>query len=508
MARRLPELKPKVNFWGNVRVNGFWKTVGEMIGRTTEDGIFGIVRASMNLYASKQTVDYSKVRYALTRAIYYASETVDRIDGTKYGSQFLLGATFGKPIVNSTAAFILSKPVQIKMDDDYTEQLVNYWLKENHSYLQLAVRNSLRDGDSYPFIMEDGSIGSIAPEYVDKIVDPMNSNVLLGYDVSFYVKDDNNRYIKKYLSEYRKDGVNVFEIDGNKKTDMPEKTQVYKDNRPIPIVHFVNEPEANVIYGTSEFQSCYTLMANYHAVLESAIKGNIYNSAPVPYITGIENMQEFKEVNGKLNDDGQYVIEWDRDRIMLGGKGTTYGYLQSQDMTAGSGNLLNLIFWGICQTSETPEFIMGTAVASSKASTESQMPVMVAKAERKQGMYSKNIKELINVALWTFNSLDNKVNKDMEFQVIMPAVTGKDETIAIARAKFLLEDGVIQKETAGKMVGLEEYVQDITIEVEAADKQVQAKMDLEAALYPALGTVTKQNQTNPPTQPPIPPQKP
>lgn len=478
---------------------GFWSRVKEMIGRTSDDTLWGKVKLIWKFYSSKQTVDYSKVKYALARAIYYASKVKDRIDGTEYGEKFLLGAVYGKPIVNSSTAFIIKSPLQIECEDDYTKNEVNRWLKENHTLMVQAIRNSLRDGDSYPTIDQDNGTRLIAPEYVDKIVDPLNVNKVLGYDISYYVKDDSGDMQQNYLLEYRKEGIKVYKIDGNNKVELSEKAITFDQDQPLPIVHFANEPEPNALYGNSEYQSCYTLMMNYHAVLESAIQGNIYNSTPVPYITGIENMQEFKETNGVLEDDGTYKIDWDNTKLMLGGKTTTFGVVQATDMTEGANKLLNLLFWGICQTSETPEFVMGNAVASSNASVDSQMPVMVSKAKRKQGIFTKPVIELVKLAMWYLAKEDTKIIKDIDFSIIWSDVTETDDKLNLEKAKLMLDGKLASKETIAKIAGLDDWTNDVSEEVKKANEEQQTQIDRELSLFPQQGNVNAnkgQNQNN------------
>lgn len=488
---KLPEIRQK---------KGFWSTIKEMLGRTSEETIWNRVKLLWKFYSNKSTVDYSKVNYALTRAIYYASEVEDRITGKKYGAKFLLGAVYGKPIVNSSTSFIIKSPLQIECEHEDTQTEVNKWLKENHTLIVQAIRNSLKDGDSYPTIDDDGTSRLIAPEYVDKIVDPLNANKTIGYDISYYMKDDKNTILQTYLLEYRETGITVYKIDGEKKTELSEKSVTFENGKPIPIIHFANEPEPNALYGNSEYQSCYTLMANYHAVMESAIQGNIYNSTPVPYITGIENMAEFKETNGTLDDDGNYQIDWNNTKLLLGGKGTQFGVVQASDMTDGASKLLNLLFWSICQTSETPEFVMGNAVASSNASVDSQMPVMVSKAKRKQGIFTKPVRELIRLVMYQLAKENTKIVKDIDFSVVWSDVTEVDDKLNLEKARFLLSGKIATKETLGRIVGLDDWVADITKEVEDAGAEEQEKVEQELALFPPQNPVNA-NKVVKPTKP-------
>lgn len=473
---KIPEIRPKQSIFGTVR---------EMLGRVEKESFWNKVSAVCNIFTIKDTIDFSKVNYTLSKALYYASEIEDR-NGKKWGANFIMGAVFAKPIVNAAASFILGSPIQVDSEDEYTKEAINDWLKQNHSYFQQAIRNSLRDGDEYMLIDNNTNVRLLGAENVDKEVDALDLEKVNSYKVTYYYEDDENSSItkKKYELKYSTLGieVTVYKQSATKGIVDKDMSTEYDEERPIAIIHFSNEKEPNAIYGQSEYQSCYILMANYHEVMKKSIKNTIYNSAPVPYITGIENISKFLETNGERQDDGTYKINWNTAKLMLGTKDTKFGVIQSPDTVASADKLLNLLFWGICQTSETPEFIMGTAVQSSKASTESQMPIMVEKAKRKQGLYKKPIKEAVNLFLYVASKLDPKIKADLEYSLVMPEVAQADEQITLEKAKLLAQEKAITKETLARMLGLEEYVDDVQAEVDKANKETEASLERESSL--------------------------
>lgn len=477
---KLPEMRQR---------KGFIATIREMIGRT-EQGTSFTERVKMvwRMYTAQTSVDYSKVNYTLARAIYYASEIKNRKTSKKVGGKFLLGAAFGKPIVNAATSFIIGTPIQIEISDEYTKDKMNSWLKENYDITQSAVRMSLRDGDSYPIVENDLSVRMLDPDNVDKIVNILNASDIQGYNVDNYVDENPDKISKvRYVTEYRKGTKTVKKYVDNKEEPTSAKTDTVTG--PLPIVHFANEPEPNALYGNSEYQSCYTIMANYHAVLEESVKGNIFNNSPYPYITGVENMEEFKKTNGTLNDDGGYTFTWEKSKILMGGAGTTFGVIQMQNNAADSQTILNTLFYLICQTSETPEYVFGTAVQSSKASTETQAPIMIAKAQRKQGCFTRPMKELLKLVMYHMNITDPKIKTDIEFNLIWPDITAIDEKMNLDRAKLANDAKLATKETIARIAGVDQYVEDITAEVKKATDESQAAMDFENSLYPAQAPV-------------------
>lgn len=478
----MKQLKPKINLrpkksWF-AKQRDRYRIVKEMIGRTDTD-MWTKVTAIWNVY-KKPTMDTSKVNYPLAKSFYYASEVTDRKTGKKWGIKFVLGAVFAKPIVNSITNFVLSSPVQIDIKDKHTKDIVNKWLKDNHGLNLQAVRNSFREGDSYVKINSTAEGHLVAPECVDKIVNPKNIDNILGYDVTYIYQENNTT--RTFLIEYRKDAKTTYELTSGKK--VKKATETYKNGKLLEIVQISNEPEPNALYGNTEYQSCVTLMANYHAVLESAIQNHIYNSTPVPVIEGIENMQEFLEKNGEKDEDGNYQVKWDGKKMFILGKGATAKMMQISDTSKGTETLLNILFWCICQSSETPEFVFGTAVQSSKASVSEQMPIMIAKAKRKQAIVKTYFKKIIELLISQLYVLDKKIKMDLEFDVIMPSIIDEDKKLNLEIIKVLLEQKIITKETAATIAGVGEWVDNIGEEVEKAKKENKDIIESEMSLLP------------------------
>jgi len=214
-----------------VRRKTLFQTIAEMIGKISPvDSWLRKNSLVWELYSASPTVDYSKTNYFLTKAIFYASEVTDNHNNVKYGSNYLFGATFGKPIVNSAAAFAFAKSPVITLEDsgeepkeineqvkkieknnresdlEYTQSFIDTWVENNEAELFKVSRNTLRDGDQYIFVKDDLSTKILSPDQVE-IVDDKLTGELIGYDVETYVDefDDNgNKKTVKYRSEYRK----------------------------------------------------------------------------------------------------------------------------------------------------------------------------------------------------------------------------------------------------------------------------------------------------------------
>ena len=446
------------------------KIIREMVGRI--DAIPHWL-TSFNIYQSigYESIDASKPNFQLSRAVYHAT-VMKSATGKDIGQKYVLGAVFAKPIINSAAAFAFGSPPTISVDGEEknkTVEYVNDWLRRHKAAVFDITRYAMRDGASYLRLNHDVSAPIIeSGERVEIKIDP-KSGKLVGYDVTVKVKDGDKTPIV-YRTEYRKDSPQkkVIKIEDGKETEVDSVT---KDGiQPLDIVAFHNEKEPSFIYGMSEFQNLYYLMANYHAVLENAIKNNIFNSVSLPFITGVDDMDVFSKTHGSRQDDGTYAFAWDAQKVLIGGKDFDIKMLNTAKNAGEAQTLLEILFWSICQTSETPEFVMGTAVSSSKASVSEQMPVMIRKAERKQRQFEVYFRELVDLII-TKGMAQNSLTVLDEYTITYPEIIDDDMKLNIEIVKTLSDEGLISDKTKAIMLGLDKYVGDLAEEIKTAKEE-------------------------------------
>lgn len=472
----------------NSRPQSFFGRVSEIIGRNEPVKSFVKAILTISILPQSPTVDVSRVDYTLARAVFHASELADPTTNKKKGKQFILGAHFAKPIVNASAAFTIGKLPTVIADEKFNDELevINQFFKDNKSGMFYIVRNCFRDGDVFLRVGKDLKLTRVPPWTVEKVIDPVTAE-LIGYDITNFVETDNGTK-DKYVEELRKTSpfrrVLLYKDNGtNSKelTEFTEKGNGKETERRLPIVHFPNELEDDQVYGTTEYQNLYTLFANYHAVLENAVKNNIYNSTAMPYLTGVDNIEDFLRTHGDKDEEtGEYKLNWDPKKFFIGGSGFEAKVVQAVQNANDADKLLNLFFWGIIQASETPEFVMGTAVSSSKASVEEQTPVMVKKAERKQLMLTDPLLEFVDTFVFYKGLLDNEFkglseNTDFEPKINWPDIVGEDQRLNLDIVKALMEQGVITDKTAAVLLGLEGKVDDLDKEIKDAQSEKEEK---------------------------------
>ena len=510
-----------------------WSRVREMLGKETGPGNgYGIIRSVWNgFFKHKTTIDYTRNNYALFRSLYYASG----LDGITDES-ILLGAGFAKPIINSTTAFSLGASFKVSIagaDAEGATELKNAesdlqnWVDTNFDQIYDWIKYGNRDGDGYFYIDELGNISLLKPDTVDVVVDAVSGDKL-GYNVTENVEllDPLTGQKTKwtYLKQYRRNLIRISrwqenqdqkdaqilyervfangtEIDTQLKDEagnplnadlqlLPEEL----DSRPLPIVQYRNEPEPGALYGNSELQNVLIFMRNYGEVLDEATKANVYNSKPVLVMIGVSNPEDDPENKDAMKDNpetGTKELDWQQNTTLyIEDPQGDAKFLEIPNTMENTGKLLEYLFYCIVQASETPEFVLGTAVSSSKASVSEQMPIVAMKAERKRKQLRGPLLDLLNLYIYRQKQLSNPtyyVLNDLEQQldVQFPPVVDEDKKLNSEIVSLLLTEGVITGQK-GLEILLDMSSEDAKAEVQAALKDAKDRAE-------AAGAVTDQS---------------
>ncbi len=488
------------------------RAIREMTGKG--DGWW--TRSLSGLFTDTETVDYTRNDYDLFQSIYWASEVPSGDKHNKVGKDYILAASLAKPIINSATAFAMGNgyTVELSSDTSTPEQLkagkesLNKWLNNNQSILFDHTRLGYRDGDSYLYISDTLDSSMLDPRTVEVILDAMTGDVI-GYDVSESLDeiDGNETTEMTYLKKYRKSRTDIYRYKSSEGLDTAElwHSEVYTSEgtlvivssgieavevndqgeiaftglpveRPLPIIALHNDVEPRTVYGNSELQNILIHMKNYTAIMNEGTKNVIYNNSPIPVLKGA-NKEDLEEDDG----EGGKKVVWNKDTILfLEGDSADAKFLATSNIMDDTSKLMEYYFYLILQGSETPEFVFGAAVSSSKASVSEQMPVVAMKAERKRTQLVKPILNMIDVlidrSIWLSNPdfLPFEDNTP-EVKVIFPPIIDDDKNLTKDTIEMLLAQGVISNKTALELT-IGERIGDIDEEVANAKEDAQSAL--------------------------------
>lgn len=517
--------------------------VREMTDGKDRNESFGVFSTFFRKFTHRTTIDSTKNDYSLFRSAYYSSQIGD----AEIDPSFFLGTAFAKPVVNSTMAFAMGAGVTVRINgaDDTQPELqaaedaLQTHLDTNYDSIYDWLKFGTRDGDGFYYLDELSNGYNLKPETVDVITEPI-TGAIVGFNVTEKVQlVDSSTGTKKnytYLKQYRKSWTRVTRMEANQTQEQgtivfervymrdgteidpqspeyqddqgnPIKLEVFEDEldeRRLPIVHYKNEPEPGSVYGNSELQNILVYMRNYGEILDNATESDIYNGKPVLAMYGVDDPAKDpkNDANTTTEEDGEKTLDWDqRSTLYFKNPQSKAEFLTSPQTMENTGKLLEYYFYNIVEASETPEFVFGTAVSSSKASVSEQMPVVLQKADRKRlqmkkalvdylKLYISRQIELANPTFFVLAGIEPDI--DIEF----PTLVDEDKQLTLDTIKFLLESGVIDEVTALKLSAIADRVDDEEEIVRNGLKALQVRNAIAGVLPEETDRLTNELNNN------------
>lgn len=339
--------------------------------------------------------DWSRPDYDFWRKAYYG-----RARGLELSGLFI------KPLVNKVAAWTLGRSPNWKCESETSADELNTWWSDKHPQILKAFRAALRQGDAFIIVNSDLSLTLVPPDCVEPIVSDADYSDVIGWRITqTYIHPTESNRKQTVVDEYTADR-RVHRIEAN---GAVLSTTVFPNliGR-LPMAHIANAPDDGETFGHPEAEALVEVLHRYGIVLEAAIEGNELQGRPTPVLSfaTVQDMDRFWDRYGTVSrqtlPDG--TVEESPDinispQQMLTLSNATFKYESPGSFTGDTQTLLELMFYLILEHTELPEFVLGNAIASSKASTETQMPVFVRFIEMRQGEIGAWLTELAEIAL-------------------------------------------------------------------------------------------------------------
>lgn len=289
----------------------------------------------------------------------------------------------GKPTKNlkavqkqSVAAAPTAKPnPDAGSDIAYTNAQLKLFLERNQGFIQTVQVDKYCFGNQYAIVNPDCTLAIISPETVTVEYSASDYRHPLAYIIR--TKLQTARVEDIYTAEKRILIVHYYDARGTVRHEYENLIGR------IPIVHFVCDRSANEIYGRPVYEPALPVMRSYDDLIYKTIEGVELLGNPIPVFEGLDNPQETKMLNSDAvtytdidgNEQTEYVTRFDRNAGLYIGKGGSAKMLNPPvGFTKDSLDTLRQLFLLLLNHTRIPEFIWGGAIASSKASAETQMP--------------------------------------------------------------------------------------------------------------------------------------
>lgn len=388
-------------------------------------------------------------------------KTLDRARRAKARGLEITGL-FLKPISSKITAWALGRPPSFKAGNEAANTELAEWWRGHHAEVMGAAEESLNLADYYVVINADLTVTLIPPDAVTPIVNEDNFGEIVGWRVEMTYQHPIDSRIQTRRDEYYADRRIQTIITGGRQTNPRTFRNVIGR---IPVVHVPNNKGANEMFGHCEWEDLIPMLQKMGEVLDAAIKGNVRHGRPTPVFERMGDKsavadfwKRFGKTRVNRKPDGtteeENYLEWNADMVTTVGGTTTFDWKSPQafmgDVTALMG-----IFGDIFVTYiEIPEWALGNAIPSSQASANTQVEPLVKFIEKKRSFMQPWLLEICQIVLGYLNVVNPQVSLEAP-QIKWDDLTTKDGRLTLDTIKWALEQGIITKETAIRLMPAE-----------------------------------------------------
>lgn len=339
--------------------------------------------------------DWARSDYDYYKRLYYG-----RVTGLE------LSGLLVKPIISKLAAWTLGRAPKWKLDSETAQQALADWWNDAHPDILRAWRGALKVADAFVVVNSDLSLTLLPPDTVDPIVDEMDYGNVIGWRVTQVLAHPETTQRMTVVDEYYADRrVHTVETTSGRVDSVTTYPNLLGR---LPIVHIANQADTGETFGHAEAEGLLPLLHRYGEVFDAAIEGNVLQGRPTPVLTfeTVQDLEKFDDENASIetqqlpNGTSQRVKTYEVDLSqLLVASGATFSYESPGSFTGDTAQLLEIMFYLILEHSELPEFVFGNAIASSKASAETQLPVFLEFVKLRRGEMVGWLTEIAEIAL-------------------------------------------------------------------------------------------------------------
>lgn len=427
-------------------------------GRVTEfftaasDEIITRVRATVRRWRSSYTQpsnDWSRADYDYWRRAYRA-----RVKGLELSGLLI------KPIVSKLAAWTLGRAPKWKVAGKTNQQALDQWWTDHHAEILRAWRSALKEGDAWLVVNSDLSVTLLPPDVVDPIVAETDFSQIIGWRVTQSLQHPDSLARMVVIDEYYADRrVHRVEVNG-----VMTQERVYPNllGR-LPIVHIANQPNAGEVFGHPEAEGLLPLLHKYGEVFEAAIEGNVLQGRPTPVLLfeTINDLDKFDEENATYETqtlpDGRTmqvkIYDLDLSQLLVA-SGATFSYEAPGNFTEDTTRLLEIMYYLILQHAEVPEFMFGNAIASSKASAESQLGPFIEFVKARRGEMGAWLTEIAMIVLAYLSLTTPRVSTQTP-TLQWEALDQEDGKLTLETIRWAYATGLLDELTALMLIPVE-----------------------------------------------------
>lgn len=358
-----------------------------------------------------------------------------------------------KPIVSKLASWTLGRAPRWKLDSETSQQALSDWWNDAHPEILRAWRGALTQADAALVINSDLSVTLLPPDCVDPIVAEDDFGNIIGWRVSQVLQHPETTQRMTVEDEYYADRrIHRVTIDGVQQTEETFPNLLGR----IPLVVISNQPGPGEKFGHAEAEALLPLLHKYGEVMEAAIEGNVLQGRPTPVLTfeTVQDLEKFDEENATF--ETRTLPDGTRERVktyavelsqLLVASGATFAYASPGNFTGDTAQLLEILFYLLLEHSELPEFVFGNAIASSKASAETQLPVFLEFIKARRGEMARWLIEIAEIVLGYLALITPGVTVSTPI-LQWESLDQEDGSLTLESIKWAFAEGLLDELTA------------------------------------------------------------
>lgn len=383
-----------------------------------------------------------------------------------------------KPVCRKICEWTLGRAPTWTCENEATAKALNDWWGEHHSVILGAWVSALKQGDCVCVVNSDLSLTLLWPDFLDPIVAEDDFGNIIGWRITQTMDHPEDMRKMRVIDEYYTDRhIHRVEVNGIPTSSITYPNLIGRSQ----VVLISNHRDDGGVFGHPECEGMVPLLLRYGDVLEAAIEGNVLQGRPTPVIAfnNTNAQADFMQTYGvdrevQLEDGTtitERVADIDITKVITIVEGTfefkSPGAF-SIDVTA----ILQILYYLYLEHCEIPEFVLGSAVSSSKASTESQMPVFEKFIELFQAEMSAWLVELAEIVM-AFQSL-MMPGIVVEKPALQWTKLTQEGRLTLDTLTWALESGLIDRETALTLAPIE--VENMEEVLDNAEKEKAERM--------------------------------
>ena len=459
------------------------RVIRELIGRTAR--------------TFRKILPYSAPTRDLTKADYAFYDKARRGKATGLEISGLLI----KPVCSKIASWSLGRQSQFTMASEPGRQAINKWWHGNHSDILQGYEDSLALGDSYFVINPDLTVTVLPPDIVEPIVASDDYSQTIGWKVTERWPHPTNPADWMTIEDTYTAQERIRRITRGSGVAVSEKRYPNMIGV-LPIVHIANNRGINQANGVPEVEALVEELHEYGEILTAALSGNKLQGRPTPVVSlkDADAVDKFFDTNAETKTqelaDGTtetyQEVQFSADSVLaIAGN---FEYAQPGSFTGDTRTLLEILYLLYVEHTELPEFVMGSAIASSRASAETQMPVFTRFIEKKRGQAEKWMLQVVRI-VQGYMALGIEPGVSVEEAAIeWPKLVEDDNQLTLTAIQWAYAEGLVDDETALVLMPVDiknptEVLDKARLERDERDK-TRTENDYQAVFQQALADET------------------